>query len=165
MTICDPTSSACEMCGWDPTRTVAGHWLIVSPRYNGSDFKIITSGIIASGNTIGSNEPSNYRYRKAREVFAADLKEQLNNIPRAERFREGVITRWYNTRVGRKGSTKGFRAYDDENLRHGCKPLIDTLRSYGVLVNDSPSWWRGHYKQEAIRDGGSYYTIELLEYA
>ncbi len=136
----------CRMCEWSDERPVAYHWIVRSP------------GILFSANKLGTNNQTNYRYRQARKRFARELKEQLNLIPRANKFRAGLITRYYDT-------TKNYRAYDLENLAGGCKGLIDVLQSYGAIVKDSPNYWRGYYAQDKVRGGGCYYTIDLWEFA
>lgn len=138
--------SKCPQCNWDADRVVKQRWLVTC------------TGTIFSGNVIGANTSGwlGAKYRKARNTFDKDLKDQLNAIPRAMRFRAGVITRYY---AGR------FRAYDHENFVAGAKPLVDVLRGYGVIYNDSPAYWRGYYHQLPSTTGQTYYTVELLEFA
>lgn len=138
--------TACIQCAWDPGREVKARWLLQA------------TGALPSQNAIGCNNGgyAGVKYRRWRAGIDAALKEQLNAIPRARRFRVGVVTRYY---AGK------FRAYDHENFVGGCKPLVDVLRGYGVIYNDSPAYWRGYYHQLPSTTGQTYYTVELLEFA
>lgn len=136
----------CEMCLWDPARKVRATWLITA------------QAALPSQNMIGSNGkgPSGQKYRKWRTKLQKVLEAQLNEIPRAKKFRAAVITRYYSG---------NFRAYDHENFVGGCKPLVDVLRGFDVIVNDNKSYWRGYYRQLPSTTGEVYFTIELYEYA
>lgn len=112
--------------------------------------------MLPSQNLLGGNHQSGFKYRNFRRRFKDTLEEQLNAVPRANQFRAGIITRQYG---------KGRRLYDVENFIGGCKPLVDVLKAYAVILNDSPSCWRGYYLQERSADGLDRFTIELIEYA
>lgn len=131
------------MCDWDPEREPTRRWIVQ------------VDGVLLSGNKLGANTKKNHTYRKVREWFHRVLREQLEAIPRASRHRVGIITRYYG---------KGRRAYDHENFSHGCKPLVDTLQAFDVIVNDNPSYWTGYYRQEKSPTGVDMLRIEILEY-
>ena len=133
----------CAQCAWDPERVPKRRWIVQ------------IDGAILSGNKLGGNTKRNHTYRKTRAWYEHALKEQLSSIPHAAKFRVGIITRYY---------AKGRRAYDYENMSHGCKPLVDTLRAYGVIVNDNPGYWKGYYHQESSPTGVDAIRIEILEY-
>lgn len=137
------------MCGWDTTRSPAHTWTVE------------LAGIsYPSLNQLGGNMKNNPKYRAFRNRLAKLLKEQLNAIPRAEKFRVGIITREY----GRSERGVQKRAYDEENMIGGGKGLVDTLRDYAVIVNDDPGHWKGFYRQERSPDGIDRIRIQLLEY-
>ena len=136
------------MCGWDGERSPLRTW----------DIWVDTS--YPSWNEIGSNSKSNFKYRNVRNKLAKLLKDQLNAVPAATKFRSGIITRHYG--LSEKGKQK--RAYDEDNLYAGGKPLVDVLRDYAVLINDSPDAWKGYYKQEKSKDGVDRIHIHLMEY-
>lgn len=139
----------CRQCGWSDDRPVASKWTMAS------------FGTILSQNALGANNQTNYKYRKMREKYVSDLKGKADQIPTADAFRCGIITRYYNT----LREFGGQRAYDLENLIGGCKPLLDVLRNhYGLLVNDSPPWWRGYYHQEVDKTQPCHYSITLMEF-
>jgi hypothetical protein len=140
--------AACERCQWDAHRVPLHTWTA----------EIAYS--LPSQNDLGGNHQNGYTYRRYRNELARLLKDQLNAIPRAERFRVGIITRVYG--LSAKGKQK--RAYDWENLVGGCKPLIDTLRDYAVIVDDNPGNWRGYYEQVKSPDGIDRVKVQLLEY-
>jgi hypothetical protein len=131
------------MCDWDPARTPAREWTVV------------IDASYPSQNDLGGNHKSGWAYRSLRNRLAKQLKDQLNAIPAATRFRAGIITRQYGARK---------RRYDDENLVGGGKPLVDVLRDYAVLVDDRPGMWRGYYRQERSPDGVDRIVIRLMEY-
>lgn len=131
------------MCDWDPGREPKRRWIV----------QIDTA--VPSGNVLGANTKKNHNYRKWRTWFERVLREQLEAIPRASKHRVGIITRYYG---------KGRRAYDLENFSHGCKPLVDVLQAFDVIVNDNPSYWRGYYQQLKSPTGVDILRIEILEY-
>lgn len=139
---------ACEKCQWDSDRVPLHRW----------QAEIVYS--LPSQNDLGGNHQNGWTYRKYRRELSEALKEQLNAIPRAEKFRVGLITRLYG--LSAKGRQK--RQYDLENLIGGCKPLIDVLKDYAVIVDDRPNFWRGHYDQVKSPDGIDRVRVVLLEY-
>ena len=70
------------MCRWDQSRLPQHTWDIV-----------IEDVSYPSVNQLGGNAKNDHRYRKYRNLLAKLLKEQLSQVPRAERFRVGIITR------------------------------------------------------------------------
>lgn len=136
------------MCDWDPDREPARFWEVT----------IYTN--YPSQNDLGGNHKSGFKYRNIRNQFAKLLKEQLNAIPAANKFRSAIITRHYG--LSDKGKQK--REYDQENLVGGGKPLVDVLKDYAVIVDDRPGCWRGYYRQAKATDGLDRITIHLMEY-
>jgi hypothetical protein len=132
------------MCGWNDDRRPAATWLIEA------------TGVLPSQNQLGGNHRNGHKYRRVRRELDKALAEQLNAVPRANRFRAGIITRFYG---------KGCRTYDTENFIGGCKPLVDVLKAYAVILDDKPSTWRGYYRQERSPDGVDRFRVQLLEYA
>jgi hypothetical protein len=47
----------------------------------------------------------------------------------------------------------GERDYDEENLRAGCKPILDALKRLGVIHGDSPRWLDGSANQRKAKPG------------
>jgi hypothetical protein len=137
------------MCGWNPDRTPAREWT----------FEV--EGTIPSQTALGGNVKSGYTYRRYRKFFEQAMKAPLNEIPRAERFRVAVITRLY----GKTLSGRWCRPYDWANLVGGCKPLVDTLTNYAVILDDRAECFAGYYLQERSPDGIDRFRIRLLEYA
>lgn len=138
----------CEMCGWDDERSPTRTW-VASVEFS-----------YPSQNDLGGNHKSGFKYRNFRNKLAKLLKDQLNDIPAAMKYRVGIITRYYG--VSAKGKQK--RAYDEENLVGGGKPLIDVLKDYAVILDDNPSAWKGYYKQAKAPDGVDRIHIQLMEY-
>lgn len=136
------------MCAWDPHRMPSHEW------------EVVIEGNYPSQNDLGGNHRTGYKYRKVRNTFAKLLKKPLNAIPAAHRFRAGIITREYG--LSEKGAQK--RRYDEENLVGGGKPLVDVLRDYGVILNDTQGAWRGYYRQYKSPDGIDRIRIQLMEY-
>lgn len=137
------------MCRWDQSRLPEHTWDIV-----------IEDVSYPSVNQLGGNAKNDHRYRKYRNLLAKLLKEQLSSIPRASKFRVGIITREY----GKSKLGKQKRPYDQDNLVAGGKALIDNLRDYAVILNDDDASWRGYYRQERSPDGVDRIRIRLLEY-
>jgi hypothetical protein len=40
------------------------------------------------------------------------------------------------------------RKYDFENYTGGCKPVLDSLKECGLIVDDSPAWVQTEYVQQ-----------------
>lgn len=139
----------CLMCGYQPDRLPARTWTVEIE----ADYP--------SQNKLGGNHKTGWLYRRIRAGFSLKLKEQLNAIPAATKYRAAVITRVYGKTA--RGVTK--RAYDEENLVGGGKPLIDTLRDYRVILDDTAGAWKGWYRQEKSPDGIDRVRIQLMEYA
>jgi len=136
------------MCDWDPERDPVRTWDVWV------DFNY------PSQNDLGGNHKSGFKYRNIRNKLAKLMKAQLNAVPAAAKFRSAIITRHYG--LSEKGKQK--RQYDEENLVGGGKPLVDNLRDYGVIINDSPDAWKGYYKQEKSHDGVDRIHVHLMEY-
>ena len=71
----------------------------------------------------------------------------------AKRYKEMV---WALTSRAPKATGKRFvritrrstRTLDDDNLRGGCKMLLDALKAQGLIIDDSPAWISVDYVQE-----------------
>lgn len=136
------------MCGWNEDRTPTATWTIEG------------KGWLPSQNALGGNHKSGHKYRNIRRNFEKDLADQLNAIPRATKFRAAIITRQF----GKTKHGRWCRPYDVGNLVGGCKPLVDTLKAYAVILDDRDETFKGYYRQERSADGFDRYTITLLEY-
>jgi len=66
--------------------------------------------------------------------------------PRTKAFRYMAIVSY------RKGTP------DDDNLRGGCKPVIDALRRLGWLWDDSPDWLKCGYVLKRVGEDGTKET-------
>ena len=56
---------------------------------------------------------------------------------------------------------------DDDNLRIGCKPLIDVLVKHNLLRDDAPQYMKAFYYQNAISHNpgdAPHTTITISEY-
>lgn len=117
-------------------------------------WKLTYNGKVPSQNQLKGNTRYAYNYRRWRASFQKQLETQFAEIPKAEIARTGIITRY----IGAK-----CRVYDLENFIGGCKPLIDVLKRNGVIVDDAPKWWRGHYHQNKSPDGEHRLEIEIRQ--
>lgn len=103
---------------------------------------------IRSVNARGGANKGGHRFAyKASRVRIAAMLAAVSSVPRATRSdgrRRVIIRRLWGKRQ---------RAYDHANLVAGCKSLIDamTIPSVGWLVDDSPRWFEGYYRQEKHR--------------
>ena len=70
--------------------------------------------------------------------YAKEKAAWLREIPPAARHRAKGHRLVTLVRVFPKA--KGQRRYDPDNLRAGAKPILDSLKAHGWLVNDSPKW-------------------------
>lgn len=52
------------------------------------------------------------------------------------------------------------KRFDDDNYRHGVKPIIDRLVNNGYLIDDNDTVFYGHYKQTPADESGLEITIE-----
>lgn len=80
-----------------------------------------------------------HRYARIRESAGWAVKVLLAHVPPATGPRLVRITR----SVPRRG-----KLYDDDNLRAGCKPLVDELVALQLLVDDTPALVTVEYSQE-----------------
>ena len=51
---------------------------------------------------------------------------------------------------------------DDDNFRGGCKPLVDALKKYGYIYDDSPQHFHCEYAQVKCRRGEGKTTVRLM---
>lgn len=109
---------------------------------------------IPSQNEIASNKGGGrFKYRAVRNLFYTDIRNALEivRIPFASSKRRVLITRFYSGRC---------RDFDKGNLIGGCKPLMDSLVSHGLVFDDSPKWIEAHYFQERSHESSTRITIE-----
>lgn len=55
------------------------------------------------------------------------------------------------------------RLYDRDNAFSGCKPVFDSLKRLGLIVDDSEQWCEQHVEQIQSRENQT--TIEVTEVA
>lgn len=134
--------AGCVQCGWDADRTPKHTWTVEC------------AGIIPSQNALGGNHKTGFVYRRYRKFYEHALVE-LNAVPRANKFRAVLITRVYGKRC---------RTYDMGNLVGGCKPLVDVLKGFAVILDDRDDCARFYYKQERSADGIDRIRLQILEY-
>lgn len=132
------------MCEWDLDAEVT--W----------ETEIILHVSAPSQNQTRGNHKYAYGYRNIKKDLMRALAAELVEVPRAKRWRRGIIHRCY---------AKGKRAYDVENLVGGCKPLIDMLKESRVIIDDNKKWWQGAYLQSKSETGKDYIRITLQECA
>lgn len=75
----------------------------------------------------------------------AVTKEAAATLPAKPRGRRSV----HVTRV----MAKGERRFDRQNLRAGCKPILDALKRLGVIHGDSPVWLEDDAEQRRAEPG------------
>ena len=64
------------------------------------------------------------------------------------------ITRFYGYRK---------RAFDKDNLYGACKPLIDALRDFAIIPDDTPKHIDLYVEQEKSPNKSTFVTIEAVE--
>ncbi len=96
---------------------------------------------IPSGNTFKRAMYGRNRkyYSNIRRDFGSFVKVGGRDIPKANGPRSVTITRIY---------PRHGKLYDVDNLHWGCKPLVDELVAWGILVGDAPHQVHVEYKQE-----------------
>lgn len=107
-------------------------------------------------NSISTNTKNNHKYRWWRASWEGHFGAWLRTVPPAKQYRRVTITRLYGLKK---------RPYDRKNFEGGCKPLLDTLTTYGALYDDSVLWCEDHYVQDKSPDGKDYVTVRLEELA
>lgn len=127
----------CGACGFSPTvkvKPVADLWLPTDA----------VSSNWLKGNAKGA---SGWRYRGFRDRVLRQLEDALatSPVPTAKCKRRVKFTRWMRPTE---------RAYDDDNLRHGFKPVRDCLRTTGVIRDDNARWLEAVYAQLMEEHGG-----------
>jgi hypothetical protein len=103
--------------------------------------------VIKTGNKVGGGHWSlKYGYRN--KIFKAIQWYFVGNDKpkRVERIRVRIKI----TRVMKKGQ----RAFDEDNLAWGVKPVIDFLKQSGWIYEDSPLWLDRVYRQVRSVDIG-----------
>ncbi len=58
---------------------------------------------------------------------------------------------------------RGKRLLDEDNLAGGAKIAIDSIKSIGLIVDDSPKWLELHMRQSKLAKGEAPHTIFTLE--
>lgn len=143
----------CLLCGGRPNARVRARWVLHIPiavaSQNGRD-----------GRSGGANKGGNrWAYKHAREQYTAALRVAMRReigpggqLPRTPK--RVVITRYW---------AKRQRAFDHANLVGGAKPLVDAMVRVGLLVDDSPEWFEGYYRQARDPDGRGWTVIVIEE--
>lgn len=134
--------SKCPACGFDDSLTVTAAW----------EFKLPIK--LLSGNQIkGSGRGrSGWKYREQRKLWARAMTAAGIDCPPAEGSRRLWLTRLWG---------KGQRAYDEDNLIWGCKPVVDEIVAQGWLLDDTPDKVERIYNQEKSPDGFNYVKVRL----
>lgn len=117
----------CLGCGFDLRGVVLKEWTV---RFQGK---------IHSANTLPKNRRGfdGIRYSHIRDSYANVLGKI--KIPKAKALRRVFIVRQYGKRK---------RAYDQDNMHAGCKPLLDSISKHGWIIDDKPKWCEFYGRQE-----------------
>lgn len=136
--------SACCKCGHDPAAVVLAIWQT-------RILRTVKSGNARVHNVGGSR----WQYKAERQGWERDMLavRRAMGIPVATTRRRVTLTRLID---------KGQRAFDEDNLRTGCKPIVDAMVKAGLLVGDRPQDAEIHYAQIKAICGGLYVEIEEL---
>ncbi len=130
------------MCKFDPESKLAASWTIRVESY------------CPTFNSIGLNSKNNFKYRSWRKTWETLFGPWLSNIPPALKYRRVTIVRHYG---------KGKRAFDRKNFEGGCKPLLDTIKNFGAIYDDSAIWAEDFYQQQQSPDGKDYVEVTIDE--
>lgn len=57
----------------------------------------------------------------------------------------------------------GRATYDLANMIGGLKPVVDAMQDVGLLKNDSPAWFEGHYRQVVDKERPPQLTMLIEE--
>jgi hypothetical protein len=144
----------CPLCLCDPGALIAYRWEFVLPLVAPSQ------NDVAAGNHGGGR----WKYKKLRERFekaieAALTPAQIKATERAPMLRGGDNpTRRRVTFI--RSYTGRQKERDHANLVGGLKLVVDALVNCSVLVDDSPKWFEGHYRQERGAASGLQICVE-----
>ena len=135
----------CLKCGHNPDAVVLATWQTMIPR------------AVNSGNArIHNVGASRWAYKAERQGWERDMLavRLAMGIPVATTRRRVTLTRLID---------KGQRAFDEDNLRTGCKPIVDAMVKAGMLVGDRPQDAEIHYAQTKAIGGGLYVELEEVQ--
>lgn len=140
----------CEACGFDPTKEVTySHEETIRFKWQ-------------SGNRINSpgHRNSSWVYRSYRKGFSDSFGRVAHRYEPATRFRRVTLVRVYGK--GPKGGS--CKKFDRDNLLQGAKPIVDTIKKLGIILDDSPDKAELVYLQEPSVDGKHYIKIKVEEF-
>lgn len=137
----------CAMCGYDPDAPVGARWEFVLP---------LETLSLNAQHRGGDAKWQHVRYKKERNAWqwAVKVARVNHKITPATGKRRVTLTRLYG---------KGCRAYDEDNLRGGLKPCIDSMVREGILQQDDRKHAEVHYRQERAADGVSALRVTVEE--
>lgn len=137
----------CPRCGHDPGAIVVGSWTFTIP--------IEVESLNAHRVNAGAKWQQ-AAYRKRRDAWQQWMRAgRLNHkIPTATSKRRVTLTRLYNGRQ---------RAFDDDNLSGGCKPIVDAMVSERLVVGDDAAGVELGYLQVKAERVGLVVLIEELK--
>jgi hypothetical protein len=136
-------SDACRLCGGRPDAEVVASWTLEIDRDAPSqNLRLVNKG------------PGRFAYSKERDLWVMlfMVAARSAGVSRVAAPRRVTLTRRYS-------GLKKLR--DHANVIGGMKPVVDAMVRAGLLVDDSPRWFEGHYHQERVTRGGG--TVVLLE--
>ena len=136
--------TACAMCGYDATARVLRSWTLRPP----FEVESLNAHRVNAGH-------GRWAYAKVRKAWlqALIVEARATSCPEATGMRRVTITRVYSGRQ---------RAYDGDNLRGGCKPLVDAMVLAGLLVDDDAANAQVHYAQERGEQSSTRILVEEL---
>lgn len=106
----------------------------------------ITLTVTPSLNKLFSNKHAKSNYRKK---YKRELNGYAHFAPKEKTKMQVVITRF------------GSRMLDRDNLIGGCKPLLDEMKSAGLIVDDREEWLIARYYQEKVARGYEKTEIDI----
>lgn len=136
----------CALCGGRPYAKVAARWVL----------KICMDAPLQNNRLVNAGA-ARWGYKKERAKWEAALMHAMSPLGpcHATQFRRVTFERCY---AGKQ------RICDLPNLVGGLKTVLDAMVRVGLLVDDSPDQFEGHFRQRKVdaAERGTLITIEEL---
>lgn len=119
-------------------------------------YTIRLAGETPSLNTIlrWKSQGQHWRYSQLRDNWCLEVRARLNE--------QGIFfTNSAHGKIHVHIERHCAGTLDDDNLRGGCKPLLDALKKERAIFDDSPKWLHATYSQVKAKRGEGFTVITI----
>jgi len=112
-------------------------------------YRLLFETEVTATPSLNKLHSSKWQMSNWKKKYLKEFRNYEFAIPQAKKFRLVEIERC------------GSRMFDKDNFIGGCKPLLDTLKTKGFIVDDSAKWVEVLYKQIKCKRGQEKTIIKL----